>query len=289
MMDNRNKDNQNDLSSAELTANYRCVFPELSDDKISRLLSSDAGRALAEAFIEKYNYPLVQRKISVCAGYFLKEATRLIHTGYYDSIISFASGFSLLTYLIVEKNPQFSGTIFDTDIAAMIDERHKRIESIAKNHLDLTLLSRLQTRAFDIEQAYKDNLGLAEMFPDCKRPIFILDGVSYFLSSDCVDWLIKQMSSYAHSAVTLYYWPEDMLNKSRLFARVFKDLNQGMIKEELKSFWDENTLKHFKKYFSTVNDLSLAAAEMNRVSDPSLCQLIDANTYFPVRLVTGEK
>ena len=48
------------ISSAELTANYRCAFPEISGDTVSSLLSSEQGKKLAEDFIARYNYPLVQ-------------------------------------------------------------------------------------------------------------------------------------------------------------------------------------------------------------------------------------
>src|SRR3989338_9366545 len=89
---------QKDISSAEITAVYRCAIPGLSRDTLSEKLASPAGKERAAAFIAKYNYPLVNRKISLRAGYFLSEATRLLSSGQYDSCISFASGFSLLLY-----------------------------------------------------------------------------------------------------------------------------------------------------------------------------------------------
>lgn len=89
---------------------------------------------------------------SVCAGYFLQEATRLIQTGLYDSIISFASGLSLLTYLIAEKNPQFSGVFFDTDFPYMIEQRNERIAAIADKALDSNVLKKLQSMIFDMKQ-----------------------------------------------------------------------------------------------------------------------------------------
>lgn len=288
-MTNEKIDNPANASSAELTANYRCAFPELSGDNLSLLLSSDAGRLLAETFATKYNYPLVRRKISVCAGYFLQEATRLIQTGLYDSVISFASGFSLLSYLIAEKNPQFSGVFFDTDLPHMVEQRNERLATIAEMHITPKVVRKLQAMAFNIEEAYRENRALEKTFPNCKRPIFILDGVSYFLSPACVDWLLKQMGSYDCSAVALYYWPENMLKRSALFARVFQDLNKGMIKEELKSFWDANTLATLRQNFPIVSDLALEAVEAQMVNDLSERQLLDANTFFPVRLVTAEQ
>lgn len=288
-MGDTNEGKKEDVSSAELTANYRCAFPEVSGDKLSQLLSSDAGRSLAEAFITRYTYPLSRRKISVCAGYFLKEVTRLINTKKYDSIISFASGFSLLTYLIAEKNPNFSGQFFDTDLPYMLVERHNRIANISAAHLDPKILRKLSSMDFDVEQAYREGYSLKNIFVGCKKPIFILDGLSYFLSTGCVNWLLEQMSCYDASAVTLYYWPDDMLKRSTLFANVFNELNKGMIKEELKSFWDEKTRNNFLSYFPIRKDSSLENVEKEMVSDETECLLVNPNTFFPIRLATGEQ
>ncbi len=69
---------QEEVSSAEITAVYRCAIPELSSDRHSINLVSPAGKEKAAAFIAKYDYPLVTRKISLRAGYFLSEAVRLL-------------------------------------------------------------------------------------------------------------------------------------------------------------------------------------------------------------------
>lgn len=279
-----------EISSAELTANYRCAFPELSGDNISLYLSSKAGKDLAEAFVAKYHYPLARRKISVCVGYFLQQADRLIKTGKYDSVISFASGFSLLVYLIAKKNPTPAEFIFyDTDFPHMIEERNKRISVIKDQRLDEKVLSRIHSMPFDIEQVYQQGGVLTKIFPKCQRPIFILDGVSYFLSKGCTEWLFDQMGSYTNSAVTLYYWPDNMAEQSSLFAKIQSDLNKGMIKEELKNFWGTETLSHFRRVFPKTTDLSLQEAEKILVNDPSQCQLLDPNTFFPIHLITGER
>ncbi len=276
------------ISSAELTANYRCAFPEISGDTVSSLLSSEQGKKLAEDFIARYNYPLVQRKISACAGYFLKEVTRLIQTGHYDAIISFASGLSLLTYRIAQENPNFEGDFLDTDLDYMINERNKRIKNVVSSALDLDIVKKLHTKTFDIEQAYREGVPLKEVFSQYKKPIFILDGVSYFLSYECVNWFIEQIGDYRYSAFSLYYWPSDMFEQSQLFSTVFKDLNKTMIKEELRSFWDRKTIEKVKSYFDVVKDQSLAEVELDLVKDPTQCQLLDANYFFPVRLLTAE-
>jgi len=278
----------NEVSSAEITAIYRCAIPELSGDILSKYLVSAAGKERAQAFIEKYDYTLAPLKISLCAAYFLNEATRLLATGLYDSCISLASGFSLLIYLIAERNAAIPGIkYFDTDLDHIVDERNIRIDAIKKDLLDSSILENIQSKAFDIEQAYQKDKTLMEVFPGCHRPIFILDGVSYFLSLGCVEWLIKQMGSYDQSAVTMYYWPVDMLSRSALFSSVFNDLNKEMILEELKSFWDATVLEKFRLNFSHTCDLALEEVEAALVPE-SERKLIDPNKFFPVRLITGE-
>lgn len=281
-----------DVSSAEITAIYRCAIPELSQDRLSEKLSSLAGRERATAFITKYDYPLVSRKISICAGYFLSEATRLLASGKYDSCISFASGFSLLLYNIAVKNITYDHIKYlDTDLPHMIKEREHRIQAIS-HVLDQTVIKNIHAKAFNIENAYQKNQKLKDIFPNFHRPIFIADGVSYFLSSGCVDWLIEQMGSYEQSAAMLYYWPENMPQISSLFARVFSDLNKGMILETLKSFWDQSTITKFRNQFPHTTDYSLKEAEqLLTCGKTSILKpiLTDPNQYFPVRLITGEK
>jgi len=235
---------------------------------------------------------LAQRKISLCAGYFLLEATRLLSSGDYDSCISFASGFSLLIYLIARKNAAYTNIkYFDTDFPHMIKERNERIDAI-RSELDQTILARIQCKAFDIEKAYQQNRKLKDVFPNCHRPIFIADGVSYFLTPGCANWLIEQMGTYEQSAAMMYYWPDDMLQKSSLFAKVFEDLNKGMILASLKSFWDDSTIAKFKAQFPYTSDRAIADVDemISNMQIPALePELTNPNQYFPVRLIMGEK
>ena len=283
-------DEQKDVSSAEITAVYRCEIPKLSGDTLSEKLASSAGRERAQAFITKYDYPLVNRKISARAGYFLSQATSLLASGEYDACISFASGFSLLIYYIASQNSAHKKIkYFDTDFSHMIVERQKRISNI-HDLLDASILKKIQSKTLDIENAYQNNLSLKDLFPDCHRPIFICEGISYFLTSGCVDWLFEQIGSYDHSAVIVDYWPEDMPKISSLFARVFSDLNKGMILEPLKSFWDESTIEKFKSQFSEISDYSIAEVDEVLSREQSLePELIDPNEYFPLRIIVGKK
>lgn len=274
-----------DVSSSEITAMYRCKYPEISGDTLSQLLVSPAGKERAQAFIDKYNYPLVNQKISLRARAFLDEASRLIQSGHYDACISFASGFSLLNYLIAKNNNCAENVNYiDTDFAHMIEERNWRINKI---ELDPAILAKINSHAFDIEQAFKSGKSLKETFPQCHNPIFIIEGVSYFLSTACIDWLFEQIASYDRSAIIIDYWPDDMLETSQLFARVYDDLNQGMILEELKSFWGKSTLQKFKKHFPQNQDYSLIDLEEMYATD-SKREMLDPNRYFPLRVISGK-
>ena len=79
---------------------------------------------------------------------------------------------------------------------------------------------------------------------------------------------------------------------SSLFARVFRNLNKGMILEELKSFWDLSTIAKFKQQLPCTFDLSIADIDkiISNMKTPTLRpKLNDPNQYFPLRLITGEK
>lgn len=281
---------EKEVSSAEITGVYRCAIPEYSGDTLSALLVSEAGKRRANAFIEKYQYPLVNQKISLRAGYFLTEALRLLNSGLYDACISFASGFSLLMYFVAQRSQMSNIQYFDTDFEHMIQERQKRISQV--NQLDQKILSKIQLQACDVEQMYKENLSLKTRFPTCHRPVFIGEGLTYFLSPGCVEWLITEIGSYSQSATIVDYWPEDMLNTSALFARVFPDLNQGMILEPLKSFWSVSTINHFKGQFARTTDYSLREIEQRlslQLTMPRKPEMLDLNQYFPLRMIAGEK
>ena len=280
---------QKDISSAEMTAIYRSAIPQLSRDYLSQSLASEGGKLKAQGFIERYQYPLVNRKVSARAGYLFLEATRLINSGRYDSVISFASGFSLLTYYIAQANFSKLGIQYwDTDLLHMINERNVRIDKI-KEKLDSRVLSNIKTKSFDLEDAFLNKRRLREIFPTCERPIFIIEGVIYFLSQGCVNWLIQEIGSYAQAAILLDYWPDDMQVTSALFKRAFIDINT-IIPEQAKSFWDKSTMMNFQSFFPRIDDWSLTDVdiELSKIGGiyPELC---DPNQYFPLRLMTAEK
>lgn len=280
---------QKDISSAEMTAIYRTTIPEISGDQYSQLLISEAGKIKARAFIERYHYPLVNRKVSARAGYLLLEANRLLTSGYYDSVISFASGFSMLLYCIAEKNlSQSAIQYFDSDLPHMIKERNKRIDAI-KDKLNPIVFNRLKNFALDLEEACLNKKKLKELFPNCEKPVFIIEGVIYFLSSDCVNWLIDEVGSYHQAVVLLDYWPEDMQTISQKFREAFKDINT-IIPEQTKSFWNAATMDKLKFLFPSVDDWTIADIDAKLSLQSGLPpELINPDDYFPLKIITAQK
>jgi hypothetical protein len=55
------------ISSSEMTAYWRSLYPAHSKDNISKHLASSDGILKAQQFEKKYNYPLVGKKVSVRA------------------------------------------------------------------------------------------------------------------------------------------------------------------------------------------------------------------------------
>ena len=167
----------------------------------------------------------------------------------------------------------------------MIEERNARV---AKAFADI---KKIQTIAFDIEQAFAQGKSIKTVFSHCQRPIFILDGVSYFLTPNCVEWLLEEISRYEQAAILLYYWPNDMEENCALFAKVFADLKQGQdFREDLISFWDDKTRKKFAKLFPIHQDFSLAGIEKLVCQKNSVEELLltDPNLFFPVRATVGQ-
>jgi len=277
------------ISSAEMTAYWRSQYPSLSDDKFSVNLASKEGISKAHEFEKKFNYPLVGRKVSVRAGFFLKQAVDLLLTGKFDACISFASGFSLLGYYITaeiqNKFPEI--TVIESDLSHIIHARNTRLESI-RGQLNHDVLSKLKATALDLEQACRDGKSLRELFPTYHSPVFVIEGVIYFLSKSCVDWLINEISQYPTVAIIVDYWPEEGVLQSECFNKVVQSL-KGFIPENIKSFWDSATLKDIHQKFDVVQDCSIQHVE-NQYSilhneEP---QFIDQNKFFPVHLLVAQ-
>src|SRR3989338_2926077 len=152
--------NDPNISSAEMTAYWRSLFPQFSEDLVSLKLASSSGISKAKEFETKFSYPLVGRKVSVRAGFILENIIRLLSSGKYDSCISFASGFSLLTHVAAQKLAEKGIddiTFIDSDLPNMADERKKRIEKISSEILTKDHAKKITIIPLDLELACKKN------------------------------------------------------------------------------------------------------------------------------------
>ena len=269
------------VSSAEITAYMRSQKPAMSHDSLSAQLVSEAGYQKFLEFTEGFNYPLGTRKIIARAGYFYEEAKQLLATGNYDSCISFASGFSLLTYLLAESASDHI-QFYDIDLPNMLEVRKQRIDAI-KQDLNITVLDRLQTQPLDVNTI--EQVDLSQLFPNCHHPLFIVEGLTYFLTQDVVTALLKQITSYKDSALILDYWPEDALEISAILKRILSQL-PGFIAEDLQSLLlpqQINILQQAYAHFSDKNICEVDSLLSTKLGEKPL--LIDQNEVFPIRII----
>ncbi len=282
----------NNISSAEMTAYWRSGY-KISGDHLSEELASPQGIEKAHQFEEKYNYPLVKRKVSVRARFMLDLACHFLNTKQYDSCISFASGFSLLTYFIFQRlhTESLSIKFIDTDLQDILNERQKRIAKMAYQHS--LIENNIAAQVLDLEEACNNNYHLKDIFPSCENPVFLIEGVIYFLSTKCVMWLIKEISSYDTAALIFDYWPEDGAQESKCFSNTVHAL-RGFMKESVVSFfdngfWSEQNFKQLTQNFSAIKHCGIGHFEKNLVTDNSeSCLLTDQNEFFPVMLYAGK-
>ncbi|HLX54590.1 MAG TPA: class I SAM-dependent methyltransferase [Aquella sp.] len=272
------------ISSAEMTAFWRSEYPKLSHDSLSKFLSSPEGIRKSHEFETKYNYPLIGRKVSVRAGWFLEEAVYLLKTGYYNSCISLGSGLSMLTYYLskyamANKNLSF----LDVDMEEMIAARTKRISSLDHELLDGLALNRISTLALDLEYSYQSGRKFIEIFGTNQTPVFIIEGMIYFLSKGCVDWIFEGIQSYKNYVVLFDYWPENAPNMSECFKHSIATLN-NFIPEQTRGLLSSSELNTLCKN-SNLTIVSLQEKEQEfSIKNGEKPQFMDQNSFFPVQL-----
>jgi O-methyltransferase involved in polyketide biosynthesis len=292
MTANINNEINANISSAEMTAYWRSQH-SISKDKLSGKLATATGKEKAAEFIKQYNYPLIVRKVSARARFFLDSAVTLLNKEEYDSCISFASGFSLLTYLIqTEINNDLADIVFiDTDVKDIVEQRIQRVNKLDSSIVDS--LRNIKSQILDLEEACRQGQHLKDIFPTCKLPLFLIEGVIYFLSASCVKWLFKEIATYQQAAVILDYWPEEGLEQSQCFANAVSNL-RGFMREDIVSFfetdfWSENNFLKITSYFITRSNSDIKAIENTlAIENNTAAQLIDQNQFFPVNLFIGE-
>ena len=269
------------VSSAEVTAYMRSQYPELTHDKISEKIVSDAGIKKHFEFIEGMDYPLATRKIAVRAGYIYEQASHLLATGDYDSCISLASGFSLLLHLLSKQHPNVE--CYDVDLPHMIVEREARIEE-ARIFSDEEL-HQVNVKSIDLTQI--DTLNLQEVFSDCKKPLFILEGISYFLPEKIVSSVLQQITEFKDSAIIVDYWPDNSLEISAIFKRIMHQL-KGFIAEDVNSFLKAEQIDTLHGHYQYVEDISILQADemlSKKINQKPL--LINQDEVFPIRIMVA--
>ena len=273
------------ISSAEMTAYWRTVDSKLSGDSLSRSLATAEGIAKAKLFEKNINYPLIGRAISVRAGYFLRQAVTLLQSGKYDACISFASGFSLLTSYIQQAVANPAIQFYDTDLATMITLRQSRLDStqddLATHNLTNTHLS-----TFDLEALTNKKTCLATTFPQIKNPLILLEGIVYFITPNALNALFHELFNYESAAVILDYFPEDAIQKSQCFARMYHQIGDFM-PEVIKALINQEMISNDKNKLHILDHSPLSVAETTFCKQMQIpTKLINPDEFFPVQLMT---
>lgn len=280
-----------DISSAEMTAYWRSLHPKLSGDTLSVNLASAEGIQKAKIFEEKFKYPLVGRKVSVRAGFMLQKSMEILSTGLYDSCVSLGSGFSMLTYILAEELNRDNDRpiqFIDLDLPEIVKERKRRVSKlIIDKNISADVVSKIQNVEIDIEAMHAMEVSFKNVFRDCKRPLFIVEGLIYFLTNNCVEWLMQQITRYDLSAVIFDYWPENGVNESLCFSNAIQAM-AGFMPENVKSFWSDEGIARLSGYFKRIENLKIKNIE-NEMSEKMLDtpKFIDSNTFFPVKIFVG--
>jgi hypothetical protein len=285
---------EKEISSAEMTAAWRCDEPELSRDQISKLIVSNEGLQKARSY-QATQYPFASRHFSLRAGYFLQQACKLLSSGHYNALISIGSGLSLLTHCIVaefeKQHPEGQLFILDTDLPSMINTRIIRMEALAKN-LSPAPQNQFEQRALNIELTYemnKDNNPSAfkEIFSMKPiHPIFILEGISYFLTKECLSWLFSNVFSYENAAIIFDYWPDDAPKRSSFFIQMLSYF-QTNLPENVQCLLSPEHLCALSKSMQ-FTDMSLRNIEQ-QLLPKTRCMLTDEQTHIPAHVRVLQK
>ncbi len=272
------------IHSAEMTALLRCSYPNMSHDSISKCLVSSDGVNNTYQFIKHFNYPLLGRVISARAGFLLNESVRLLQARQYDSCISIGSGLSMLTYLISNKITR-EIAIFDCDVDEMLSERQKRISSVESLTNFKPQFS--QNCSINIIDAYKKGTMLNELFPEIKKPLFILEGISYFLPKTVFSWLLDQIFHYDSKAVIFDYCHS--AENSQCLDRLLNTLPDFLCKGD--AIYPSTSLPINRLYQNFNQVKTYAMDEVDIILSEKNNETIllrDQNNYVPTKIVVAE-
>lgn len=270
------------ISSAEITGFFRCSYPMISQDNVSKKLISSKGIADSYQFIADFNYPLMPRLISVRAGYILQQASEILNTNDYDACISIASGFSLLTFLLNEKVKK-DILFIDCDLEEVIKAREQRINSIPflKGKMNNLLL-----KPFDTNKLSETNSSLKDFFKGINNALFIIEGLSYFLENQTMYWLIREIANYGKSALIFDFCS---FKESKCLKNLLKNIPGFMHNSKALEQISNKEIYFLKEKFNNVILSSISDID-NRLS----CKLNedfllkDLNNFLPISILVAK-
>lgn len=270
------------FSSAEMTAFLRSSYSDISKDYISQHMVSNDGIGNTYQFITLFNYPLIARLISVRARFFLNEAVSLLETGKYDACISIASGFSLLTSLIKRKIERRVAFI-DCDLKEMIDERQNRIN----NHFLFQDISANNTShlVLNIADLYQKRINITTQFSQFKNPLFLIEGLSYFLPKTITYWLMSQILQFENAAIIMDYCPTPNQEPNKCLQRLCANLPGFLCHGE--AMLEQYKINEYLDKCHTAKCLDISEIEKELLTKKSDALLVDKDGFLPTKIVLG--
>ena len=77
----------------------------------------------------------------------------------------------------------------------MIRVRRERIKQLPKNTLNSAVSEKIETVEIDLEKAFRQGEKFSDLFPsDCQAPVFVIEGLIYFLSENSIEFNIGSCS-----------------------------------------------------------------------------------------------
>jgi hypothetical protein len=269
------------VSSAEMTAVWRSSTAKISLDALSGALSSQDGRNLAGVFRDDV-YPLIERHLTVRARFFLENGVGLMRHGNFDACISLGSGLSMLTTGIhsrVMQDRRGDAPYFvDADVPRMIALRRERLRVSGRGTRALEHVS------LDLEECARQRKRLRNIVPRAKHPIFVLEGLIYFLSRACVEWLFEEIRSYSDAAVIVDYWPSQAPILSSTFRRMIDFFERPQVVENVRGLISESDWSNLLVGWSILCDQDVATVERGFVTE---VLLTDPEAFVPARFLVA--
>ena len=265
------------LTSAEMTAYWRSQDPELSGDRLSSLLVSKEGIQLANNFKEQA-YPLIEHHLALRNRFFFTRASRLLKSGRYDACISIGSGLSLLNHYLADAIPDI--VFYDMDLPEVLQMRNERLLKI-KDRFKTTTWERVRSQPVDLEKSFDSKKHLKELLPACSSPIFIVEGVFFYLSQGCFAWFLNESSKYKTGALLFDYWPKGEAEKSSTTKKML-DFLAVSIRERVKMFHHRSEIQKLAAPKKVEEDLTIQEVESEFVQKP---RLVNIDQIVPCRYV----